>query len=66
MTRSGDLVALTLVMERRLALDDAVRVLMARQRIDRQPAIDAVLRAATFASHEYGGRALDGHVREAL
>jgi hypothetical protein len=54
-----NLVALTLVMEGRVALDDAVRVLMARERLDRLQAIDAIVQAATFASNEYGGQPLD-------
>jgi hypothetical protein len=61
-----DLVALALVMEGRVALDDAVRVLMVRQKLDRQSATDAVVRAAAFASDEYGVRALDRQVGRAL
>ena len=61
-----DLVALALVMEGRVALDDAVRVLMVRQKLDRQSATDAVVRAAAFASDEYGVRALDRQVGDAL
>jgi hypothetical protein len=61
-----DLVALALVMEGRMALDDAVRVLMVRQKLDRQSATDAVVRAAAFASDEYGARALDRQVGHAL
>jgi hypothetical protein len=57
-----DLVAFTLVMEGRLALDDAVRVLMVRQRIDREAAAAAIVRAAAFASDVYGGHPLDRHV----
>jgi hypothetical protein len=53
-----DLVALTLVMEGRLALDDAVRVLMVRGRLDRDQATEAIVRAAAFASDEYGGHPL--------
>jgi hypothetical protein len=53
-------------MEGRVALDDAVRVLMVRQKLDRQSATDAVVRAAAFASDEYGVRALDRQVADAL
>lgn len=60
------LVALTLVMERRLALDDAVRVLMARQGIDRRLAMDAIVQAAAFVSDEYGAYPLDGQFWRAL
>ena len=52
---SLDLVALTLVMEGRVALDDAVRVLMARGGLDRAEATEAIVRAAAFASDEYAG-----------
>jgi len=62
----SDLVALTLVMENRLALDDAVRVLMAREGLDRGRAMAAIVRAAGFASDEYGGQPLDSRVGEAL
>ena len=41
-----DLLALSLVMEGRLALDDAVRVLMVRRRLDRDSAAEAIVRAA--------------------
>ena len=61
-----DLLALSLVMEGRLALDDAVRVLMVRQQLDRDSAAQAIVRAATFASDEYGGQPLDRHVVAAL
>jgi hypothetical protein len=61
-----DLTALTLVMEGRLALDDAVRVLMIRGNLDRRRASEAIVRAAAFASEEYGGRPLDRHVFSAL
>jgi hypothetical protein len=61
-----DLVALALVMEGRVALDHAVRVLMVRQKLDRESATDAVVRAAAFASDEYGSHALDRHVAHAL
>jgi hypothetical protein len=64
--RSRDLTALTLVMEGKLALDDAVRVLMAVEQIDREHALDAVVRAAAFASTRYGGRPLDRHVLQVL
>ena len=64
--RSLDLVALTLVMENRLALDDAVRVLMVREQLDRDRATKAIVRAASFASDEYGGHPLDRRVFEAL
>lgn len=57
-----DLIALSLVMEGRLALDDAVRVLMIREQLDRDSAASAIVRAATFASDEYGGRPLDRYV----
>jgi hypothetical protein len=63
---SLDLVALTLVMEGRLALDDAVRVLMVREKLDRERASEAILRAAQFASDEYDGHPLDGHVLSTL
>jgi hypothetical protein len=59
-----DLVALTLVMENRLALDDAVRVLMARETIERCEATEAIVRAAVFASDEYGGHPLMGRAAE--
>lgn len=65
-TQALDLIALTLVMECRLGLDDAVRVLMAREGLDRVRAMGAVLRAATFASGEYGSRLLDRWVVAAL
>jgi len=61
-----DLVALTLVMEGRVALDDAVRVLMARHDLDRDAATDAIVRAVAFASEHYGGQPLDRHVMAAL
>jgi hypothetical protein len=61
-----DLVALALVMEGRLALDDAVRVVMVRQAIDRDAATDAVVRAAAFAADEYAGHPLDPHVSQLL
>lgn len=61
-----DLIALTLVMEGRVALDDAVRVLMARQSLDRDAATHAIVRAAAFASEQYGGHPLDRHVLAAL
>lgn len=60
-----NLVALTLVMEGRVALDDAVRVLMVRQRLDRRKAIEAIVAAAAFASDEYGGHPLDAQVSQA-
>jgi hypothetical protein len=63
---SLDLLALSLVMEGRLALDDAVRVLMVRERLDRDCALRAVVRAATFASNEYGGQPLDRYVLATL
>jgi len=62
----SELVALTLIMENRLALDDAVRVLMAREGLDRGRAMAAIVRAAAFASAEYGGQPLDSRVGEAL
>jgi hypothetical protein len=62
----NDLVALALVMEGRVALDDAVRVLMVRQKLDRNRATEAIVRAATFASSEYGGHPLDRQVAQAL
>jgi hypothetical protein len=61
-----DLLALALVMEGRLALDDAVRVLMVRQKLDRDRATAAIVRAAAFASDEYAGHPLDRQVAEAL
>lgn len=61
-----DLVAFTLVMEGRLALDDAVRVLMVRKALDRDAATDAIVRAVAFASECYHGRPLDRHVWQAL
>jgi hypothetical protein len=61
-----DLLALSLVMEGRLALDDAVRVLMVRRQLDRGSAVDAIVRAAAFASDEYGGQPLDRHVLPTL
>jgi hypothetical protein len=61
-----DHAALALVMEGRVALDDAVRLLMVRQKLDRASATDAVVRAAAFASDEYGGRALDRQVAHTL
>lgn len=64
--RSLELVALTLVMEGRVAPDDAVRVLMARERLDREQATDAIVRAAAFASDEYGGQPLDRWVFSTL
>ena len=60
----SDLLALTLVMEGRLALDDAVRVLMVRKRLDREVATAAIVRAAAFASDVYGGHPLDRHVSQ--
>jgi len=57
---------MTLVMEGRLRLDDAVRVLMARESIERDEAIGAIVRAAAFASSEYDGHPLDGRVVQAL
>jgi hypothetical protein len=59
---SLDLLALSLVMEGRLALDDTVRVLMVRGQLDRERAAQAIVRAATFASDEYEGHPLDRHV----
>ena len=59
---SLDLLALALVMEGRLALDDAVRVLMVREQLDHERAAQAIVRAATFASDEYDGQPLDRHV----
>lgn len=53
-------------MEGRLALDDAVRVLMVRSELDRETASQAIVRAATFASDEYGGHPLDRHVLATL
>lgn len=64
--QAPDLVALTLVMEGRLALDDAVRVLMARQELDREAATAAIVRAAAFAADEYGAHPLERHVAQAL
>jgi hypothetical protein len=55
---SGHL-ALALVMEDRLALPDTVRVLMARERLDRETATEAILRAVEFASNEYAGHPLE-------
>jgi hypothetical protein len=52
------LIALTLVMEGRVTLADAVRVLMAREGLERAEATELVLDAATFASSEYSGRPL--------
>jgi hypothetical protein len=63
--RELDLVALTLVMEGTLALDDAVRVLMVREKLDREGASAAIVRAAVFASNEYGGHPLDRQVARA-
>jgi hypothetical protein len=63
---SLDLLALALVMEGRLALDDAVRVLMVRAKLDRATATAAIVRAAVFASGEYGGQPLDRHVLPTL
>lgn len=63
---SVDLLALTLVMEGRLALEDAVRVLMVRKRLDREVAAHAIVRAASFASDEYGGQPLDRHALATL
>ena len=51
-------------MENRLALDDAVRVLMAREGLEWEEATAAVIRAAAFASDEYGGRPLVGRAAE--
>ena len=53
-------------MEGRLALDDAVRVLMARGDLDRDEATAAIVRATAFASDEYGGQPLDRRVMAAL
>ena len=64
--RSRDLTALTLVMEGKLALDDAVRVLMAVEQVDREHALDAIVRAVAFASVRYDGHPLDRHVLQAL
>jgi hypothetical protein len=64
--RTLELLALALVMEGRLTLDDAVRVLMARHTIDRDRATDAIVRAAAFASDEYDGQPLDRQVATAL
>ena len=61
-----DLLALSLVMEGRLALDDAVRVLMVRHQLDRDQAAQAIIQAAAFASDEYGGQPLDRHVLATL
>lgn len=61
-----DLVALTLVMEGRVALNDAVHVLMARQQLDREAATEAIVRAAAFASDEYAGHPLDRQVLRTL
>jgi hypothetical protein len=65
-TTTLDLLALSLVMEGRLALDDAVRVLMVRRQEDRGSAVEAIVRAAAFASDEYGGQPLDRHVLTTL
>ena len=65
-TTPRDLLALTLVMEGRLALDDAVRVLMAREAVGRDEATEAIVRAAEFASDTYGGLPLDRYVSTAL
>jgi hypothetical protein len=65
-TTTLDLLALSLVMEGRLALDDAVRVLMVRRQQDRGSAVEAIVRAAAFASDEYGGQPLDRHVLTTL
>jgi hypothetical protein len=62
----AELVALTLVMENRLALEDAVRVLMVREGLDRGAARSAIVRAAGFASDEYGGQPLNAWVGEAV
>jgi hypothetical protein len=62
----SELVALTLVMEGRLALDDAIRVLMVRRQLDRARATETIVRAVAFASDEYGGHPLDRHVADAL
>jgi hypothetical protein len=59
---SLDLLALALVMEGRLALDDAVRVLMVRAHLDRARAAQAIVRAVTFASEEYNGLPLERYV----
>jgi hypothetical protein len=56
---SRELVALTLVIEGRLALDDAVHVLMARVSLDRATATEAIVRAVAFAADEYGGMPLE-------
>ena len=61
-----DLVALSLVMERRLLLADAVRVLMVREELDRAQAVDLIVRATAFAADRYEGRPLDGQLVEAL
>jgi hypothetical protein len=53
-------------MEGRLALDDAVGVLMVRAELDRATATAAIVRAAVFASGEYGGQPLDRHVLATL
>lgn len=53
-------------MEGRVALDDAVRVLMAREHLDRPEATDAIVRAASFASDEYAGGPLDRWVLTAV
>jgi hypothetical protein len=49
-----------------VALDDAVRVLLVRQQLDRERATDAIVRAAAFACDEYGGHPLDRRVAQAL
>lgn len=46
-------------MEGRAALDDAVRVLMVREQLDRPEAVAAIVRAAEFASHEHAGHPLE-------
>jgi hypothetical protein len=61
-----DLLALTLVMEGRVALDDAVRVLMAREQLDREVAVDAIVRATAFASNEYGAHPLSRWAADTL
>ena len=59
MPSSLDLLAFALVMEGRLTLDDAVRLLMVRERLDRDLATAAIVRAAAFASEKYDGVPLD-------
>ena len=57
---------MTLVMEGRVALDDAVRVLQARAGLERRDALEAIVRAVAFASDEYGGGPLARWVLQAL